>query len=75
MNTPYDVRFRTDKENEVLCSKDLTAKELQRFRKAVQRDFYFQVGQRRPGVRASAELTKSAQSARNLEPSAARSLT
>ena len=44
MNTPYDIRFRADKENEVLCSKELSAKELQRFRKAVQRDFYFQVG-------------------------------
>jgi Endomembrane protein 70 len=49
VNTPYDIRFRTDKENEVLCSKELTAKELQRFRKAVQRDFYFQVGMPRYG--------------------------
>lgn len=43
VNTPYDIRFHTDKGNEVVCSKELTAKELQRFRKAVKRDFYFQV--------------------------------
>jgi len=43
VNTPFDIKFRVDKEGEVLCSKELTAKELQRFRKAVQRDFYFQV--------------------------------
>ena len=28
---------------QILCSKELTAKELQKFRKAVKRDFYFQV--------------------------------
>ncbi len=44
VNTPYDIKFRVDKENELLCSRDLTAKDLQKFRKAVKKDYYFQVG-------------------------------
>ena len=43
VNTPYDIKFRVDKENELLCSRDLTAKDLQKFRKAVKKDYYFQV--------------------------------
>jgi len=44
VNTPYDIKFRVDKENELLCSRELTAKDLQKFRKAVKKDYYFQVG-------------------------------
>ena len=44
VNTPYDIKFRVDKENELLCSRELTAKDLQRFRKAVKKEYYFQVG-------------------------------
>ena len=43
VNTPYDIKFRVDKENELLCSRELTAKDLQKFRKAVKKDYYFQV--------------------------------
>jgi hypothetical protein len=43
VSTPYDVSFRVDHENERLCSKDLTAKDLKKFRKAVKDDYYFQV--------------------------------
>jgi hypothetical protein len=43
VGTPYDVSFRVDHENERLCSKDLTAKDLKKFRKAVKDDYYFQV--------------------------------
>ncbi|DBA96073.1 TPA: Transmembrane 9 superfamily member 2 [Trebouxia sp. C0004] len=43
VNTPYDIKFRVDKENELLCSRDLTAKDLQKFRKAVKKDYYFQM--------------------------------
>lgn len=44
MSTPYDVSFRVDHENEKLCpQKELSAKELKKFRKAVKDDYYFQV--------------------------------
>ena len=42
-STPYDVPFRVDKENESLCVKTLTARDLKRFRKAVEEDYYFQM--------------------------------
>merc|ERR1719424_877794 len=42
-STPYDVPFRVDKENEVLCRKTLSSKELKKFRKAVEEDYYFQM--------------------------------
>eukprot|EP00232_Nephroselmis_pyriformis_P024087 CAMPEP_0182865824 /NCGR_PEP_ID=MMETSP0034_2-20130328/7890_1 /TAXON_ID=156128 /ORGANISM="Nephroselmis pyriformis, Strain CCMP717" /LENGTH=611 /DNA_ID=CAMNT_0024998143 /DNA_START=30 /DNA_END=1865 /DNA_ORIENTATION=+ len=43
MSTPYHVDFRVDREHEVLCEKDLSAKELGKFRKAVKEDYYFQM--------------------------------
>ena len=43
VNTPYDIKFRVDKENEDLCSRELTPKDLKKFRKAVKKDYYFQV--------------------------------
>ena len=43
MNTPYDIKFRVDKENVILCSKELNEKDLKKFRKAVKKDYYFQV--------------------------------
>lgn len=43
VGTPYDVSFRVDHENERVCSKDLTSKDLKKFRKAVKDDYYFQV--------------------------------
>ena len=43
VTTPYDIKFRVDKENELLCSRELTAKDLHKFRKAVKKDYYFQV--------------------------------
>lgn len=43
VNTPYDIKFRVDKENEDLCSRELTAKDLKRLRTAVKKDYYFQV--------------------------------
>ena len=42
-STPYDVPFRVDKENESLCHKTLSAKDLKKFRKAVRDDYYFQM--------------------------------
>ena len=36
------AQFRVDKENEVVCSRELTAKDLKKFRKAVKKDYYFQ---------------------------------
>ena len=44
VTTPYDIMFRVDKENEVLCSRELGEKDLTKFRKAVKKDYYFQVG-------------------------------
>lgn len=43
VTTPYDIKFKVNKENELLCSQELTAKDLQKFRKAVKKDYYFQV--------------------------------
>lgn len=43
VNTPYDIKFRVDKENEDLCSRELNAKDLKRLRTAVKKDYYFQV--------------------------------
>ena len=45
VNTPYDIKFRVDKENEDLCSRELTAKDLKKLRTAVKKDYYFQVRQ------------------------------
>lgn len=42
VNTPYSIKFRVDKENEDLCSRELTAKELKKLRIAVKKDYYFQ---------------------------------
>lgn len=42
VSTPYSIKFRVDKENEILCSRELTAKDLKKFRKAVKKDYYFQ---------------------------------
>lgn len=43
VNTPYELKFRQDVENKVLCKKNLDAKELKAFRDAVKQDYYFQV--------------------------------
>ena len=43
VGTPYDVSFRVDRDNESLCKKELNAKDLKKFRKAVKDDYYFQV--------------------------------
>lgn len=43
VNTPFAIKFREDVENQVLCSKTLDAKDLQKFRQAVAQDYYFQV--------------------------------
>jgi len=42
VTTPYDIKFRVDKENELLCSRQLNEPDLAKFRKAVQKDYYFQ---------------------------------
>mmetsp|Transcript_32648 Transcript_32648/g.39520 ORF Transcript_32648/g.39520 Transcript_32648/m.39520 type:complete len:615 (+) Transcript_32648:134-1978(+) len=43
VTTPYEVSFRVDHENEKLCSSELVAKDLKKFRKAVKDDYYFQM--------------------------------
>jgi len=43
MSTPYELPFRVDKEQAALCSKQLTAADLAKFRKAVNDDYYFQM--------------------------------
>eukprot|EP00245_Coleochaete_scutata_P002916 TRINITY_DN14158_c0_g1_i1.p1 TRINITY_DN14158_c0_g1~~TRINITY_DN14158_c0_g1_i1.p1 ORF type:complete len:653 (-),score=99.92 TRINITY_DN14158_c0_g1_i1:950-2722(-) len=39
----YDLSFRMDKENEALCTKPLSKKDLAKFREAVKNDYYFQM--------------------------------
>eukprot|EP00891_Asterochloris_glomerata_P007011 jgi/Astpho2/7011/Aster-01865 len=43
INTLYDITFKQDKEHTVLCSKQLTQSEVAKFRKAVEKDYYFQM--------------------------------
>ncbi len=42
-STPYVIKFGKDVENEILCSKTLSAADLKRFAQAVGEDYYFQV--------------------------------
>ena len=43
VNTPYDIHFKENVANKVLCRKDLSQQEVQSFRDAVKWDYYFQV--------------------------------
>jgi len=43
VSTPYELRFREDKDHAKLCDKALTKKDLASFRKAVKDDYYFQM--------------------------------
>jgi len=43
VNTPYDIKFQEDIENRVLCTRELNEKDLDRFRKAIENDYYFQM--------------------------------
>lgn len=43
VNTPYDIKFREDVENHVLCTKKLTGNDLFNIRTAIAEDYYFQV--------------------------------
>jgi Endomembrane protein 70 len=43
VNTPYNIPFRVDKYDEVLCSRSLNADDLQKLRNAAAEDYYFQV--------------------------------
>lgn len=43
VNTPYDIKFRQDVENQVLCTKKLTGNDLYNIRMAIAEDYYFQV--------------------------------
>ncbi len=57
VNTPYTILFRGDKENEVLCSRQLNNDEIQSFRKAVKKDYYYQVIVCVGGVMSTPALT------------------
>jgi hypothetical protein len=48
VNTPYNIQFRVDKSDELLCSQSLNSGDLQKLRNAVARDYYFQVGLQYP---------------------------
>jgi len=43
VSTPYELRFREDKDHAKLCEKTMNAKDLASFRKAVKEDYYFQM--------------------------------
>ena len=45
VNTAFDVRFRVDKEDDILCMRELTLAEMQKLRKAVAQEYYFQARQ------------------------------
>lgn len=43
MNTPYEIKYKEDVENQVLCTKKLTGSDLYNIRMAIAEDYYFQV--------------------------------
>ncbi|KAJ0237782.1 Transmembrane 9 superfamily member 5 [Hirschfeldia incana] len=43
MSSLYDLKFREDKTNTVLCHKRLTSSDISRFRDIIAQDFYFQM--------------------------------
>ena len=43
IHTPYDLAFRVERDHTILCTQELTQKDLAKFRKAVERDYYFNV--------------------------------
>eukprot|EP00958_Prasinococcus_capsulatus_P021371 scaffold2900_cov330-Prasinococcus_capsulatus_cf.AAC.4 len=43
VSVPYDLSFRVDRENELVCSKQLTPEEVKQFRRAAADDYYFQM--------------------------------
>lgn len=43
VNTPYEIKFKEDVENQVLCTKKLTSSDLYNIRMAIAEDYYFQV--------------------------------
>ena len=43
VSVPYDLSFRVDRENELVCSKELTPQEVKQFRRAAADDYYFQM--------------------------------
>lgn len=43
VSTPYEIKFKTDVENQVLCTKALGPRDLAKLRTALTQDYYFQV--------------------------------
>ncbi|KAF5841834.1 putative transporter [Dunaliella salina] len=43
VSTPYDMKFREDRDNQLLCKKHLSREDVQAFRDAVKGDYYFQM--------------------------------
>ncbi|KAL0005090.1 hypothetical protein SO802_012651 [Lithocarpus litseifolius] len=43
VNAPYKLEFRIDKDFQVACRKNLTREEVNQFRTAIKRDYYFQM--------------------------------
>lgn len=43
VSTPYDLEFRVDKENKVLCSREMSKKDLRKLRRAIMQEYYFQM--------------------------------
>lgn len=43
VSAPYKLDFLVDKDSEMICSKKLTKQEVGKFRKAISKDYYFQM--------------------------------
>ena len=43
VSAPYKLNFRDEKDSEVYCKKKLSKEEVKHFRKAVEKDYYFQM--------------------------------
>ncbi|CAH8353791.1 unnamed protein product [Eruca vesicaria subsp. sativa] len=43
VSAPYKLNFRDEKDSEVYCKKKLSKEEVKQFRKAVEKDYYFQM--------------------------------
>lgn len=43
VNTPFELNFRVDRDDEKLCVMQLTGKDQAKFKHAIENDYYFQM--------------------------------
>ena len=43
VNTPFKIPFKTDRNDEFLCNKELSQKDQHKLKRAIESDYYFQM--------------------------------